>query len=67
MDDPLTDAELSELERLTEAAAPAPWVASPQPHARVTYLDISAGCYVIVETVEPDELWGRQAPARCAR
>jgi hypothetical protein len=27
MDELLSDAELSELERLTEAAAPAPWVA----------------------------------------
>ena len=31
MDDPLTDAELSELERLTESAAPAPWVAFTGP------------------------------------
>jgi hypothetical protein len=31
MDDPLTDAELSELERLTDAAAPAPWIAFTGP------------------------------------
>jgi hypothetical protein len=31
MDEPLSDEELSELERLTEAAAPAPWVAFTGP------------------------------------
>ena len=30
MDEPLSEAELAELERLTEAAAPAPWVSFVQ-------------------------------------